>query len=550
MPDYSIILLPRQDYWDWVQAARDYVVKFGANLTPDPDSAARYMTPQQIVTIAGLPNGYPAQGDIQAWFRKNYPSLRTDYVPAASPAEFHRILQERIAANDRFGLAGKEFKLLWPTEFPVVTQSFGANPEIYRRWGLPGHEGIDFRAARNTKVFACADGTAARVDVYRGDPTQQPYGHSVRLQHRDGYLTVYAHLERALVKVGQVVKAGDVIGLADATGNSSGHHLHLMLKKAGATAAGLTNYPNDIVDPTPFLVWPAEATTLEEQLPDSSYPWPPGVCLVGVHGRADGRLQEADFTVVRQSRAEAVKLLSSAAPEDVDRLRSLNPNIFILVRLFAAFHGRNYNADQFATDLTHDMGQFYRRGVRYFEIHNEPNLVTEGWTTSWQNGRDFGAWFLRVRERLKQTYPEAKLGYPGLSPDGVPAPGLRTNDLAFLSESDEAARAADWIGVHCYWLSEDEMNSPAGGKGYLEIRRHHPDKLLFITEFSNPAQGVDRRTKGQQYVRYYQNVRNVPGVGAAFCFVLSASASFPWEAWRDEDGSVSEIPALVGARAI
>jgi hypothetical protein len=72
--------------------------------------------------------------------------------------------------------------------------------------------------------------------------------------------------------------------------------------------------------------------------------------------------------------------------------------------------------------------------------------------------------------------------------------------------------------------------------------------LLFITEFSNVAPGTDKRTKGEQYVRYYQHLRSIPGLGAAFSFVLSASTGFDSETWRLEDGSVTEIPGLVGAR--
>jgi hypothetical protein len=108
--------------------------------------------------------------------------------------------------------------------------------------------------------------------------------------------------------------------------------------------------------------------------------------------------------------------------------------------------------------------------------------------------------------------------------------------------------AADWIGLHCYWVDEGGLNSPGGGLGYLEYRRRYPDKLLFITEFSNPAQGVDKRVKAQQYVRYYQSLRNVPGLGAAFAFVLSASSGFPHEVWRDEDNTLSDIPGVVGSR--
>src|SRR3990172_5380347 len=128
------------------------------------------MTPQQVITLAGCVDGYPAHGDIPARFRKNYPSLRLDYVPAQTPDEFRKALQVRLAANDRYLRSGAAFKLLWPTEDPKIVQPFGVNPEVYRRWGLPGHEGIDFRAPRGANVYACADGNVVRVDTYEGNP--------------------------------------------------------------------------------------------------------------------------------------------------------------------------------------------------------------------------------------------------------------------------------------------------------------------------------------------------------------------------------------------
>jgi len=547
MSDYQILLLPKDNYYDWVDAAKEYVLKFGANLTPDPDSAGRFMTPQQVVTIAGPPGGYPAQGDIRAWFRANYPSVRTDFVTAPTPADFEVALQARLKANDRYLVPGAEFKLLWPTDYAFVNQAFGVNPDLYRRWGLPGHEGIDIRAPRGSKVYACADGTVILADPYNGDPQKQPYGNSVRIQHRDGYLTVYAHLVQILVKVGDVVLAGQVIGLANSTGNSTGDHLHLGLKKDGATAAGLTNFPKDILDPTPFLIWP-DSTNPSTPPSAITFPWPAGVCLVGLNGRADGPLQDADYPAFTQSRVEAVKLQSTARPENVDRLKAINPNVFLMVRLFSTFQGRVIRPDEFVSWLAYDMGQFYQRGVRYFELHNEPNLQLEGWTSSWKDGREFGAWFIQTMNSLKRVYPEAKIGYPGLSP-GAGIPGQRLDAMTFLSDSDDAARAADWVGLHCYWQNEMEMGSPTDGAAYLEYRRRYPDKLLFITEFSNVAQGVDKRTKGQQYVRYYQTLRNVPGVGAAYSFTVSASSFFAFEAWREEGGMLSEIPAQVGARS-
>ncbi len=137
---------------------------------------------------------------------------------------------------------------VWPTEFRRITQHFGVNPQNYAQFGLPGHEGVDIMAPMNAKIFAVAPG---RVRAVETDPGKHPYGIHVRLDHRDGYQTIYAHFLEARVQVGQEVKAGDLIGLADNTGNSFGSHLHISLKKEGAQVG---NWPPGFIDPTPFLL--------------------------------------------------------------------------------------------------------------------------------------------------------------------------------------------------------------------------------------------------------------------------------------------------------
>jgi uncharacterized protein YgiM (DUF1202 family) len=76
---------------------------------------------------------------------------------------------------------------------------------------------------------------------------------------------VYAHLSKTVVRPGQKVAAGDLIGLADNTGNSFGSHLHLTLKIDGAQTPG---YPKEIVDPWPYLQ--EETGTSDEQPPSPS----------------------------------------------------------------------------------------------------------------------------------------------------------------------------------------------------------------------------------------------------------------------------------------
>jgi murein DD-endopeptidase MepM/ murein hydrolase activator NlpD len=166
--------------------------------------------------------------------------------------EAQNLLFEAMAEGGPEG--AESFMLRWPGSSRAVTQPFGARPEVYRQWGLPGHEGIDIGMAANTPVLACAAGIVYRV--HEDDGTHN-YGTHVRIRHElpDGtvFKTIYAHLNHSLVKIGNVVCEGMPIGLAGSTGNSTGPHLHLTLKKEGATAAGETEYPNDIVDPTPYL---------------------------------------------------------------------------------------------------------------------------------------------------------------------------------------------------------------------------------------------------------------------------------------------------------
>ena len=142
----------------------------------------------------------------------------------------------------------------WPCTSTFIWQPFGVNPDEYKKHGLPGHEGIDIEAPFGSPIFAVADGT-----VVANPPTASAYGVHVRINHAGGYQTVYGHFEKSIVTAGQAVRGGDVIGFADSTGNvwptpseaepHAGSHLHLTLKLLGQP----TEYPFNIINPTPFL---------------------------------------------------------------------------------------------------------------------------------------------------------------------------------------------------------------------------------------------------------------------------------------------------------
>jgi hypothetical protein len=136
-------------------------------------------------------------------------------------------------------------KLIVPVNGPI-TQLFGENPDLYKKWGYPGHNGIDYGIANGTPVNAAAAGTVAAVTFENGG-----YGNYVKLSHVDGskiYYTYYAHLASAAVSAGQKVKAGTVVGYSNNTGASTGPHLHFGLKIDGQNP----DYKG-YVDPMPYF---------------------------------------------------------------------------------------------------------------------------------------------------------------------------------------------------------------------------------------------------------------------------------------------------------
>ena len=82
------------------------------------------------------------------------------------------------------------------------------------------HEGLDFAATTGTPVYATADGVVEVAERKGG------YGNCIDIAHGYNYLTRYAHLSEILVKQGQNVKRGEMIGKVGSTGKSTGPHLH------------------------------------------------------------------------------------------------------------------------------------------------------------------------------------------------------------------------------------------------------------------------------------------------------------------------------------
>ena len=115
-------------------------------------------------------------------------------------------------------------ELIWPCD-GILTQRFGENPDRYIPLGSPAHNGIDIANDPGTLVLSVATGFVEWVDENSG------YGKYVRVWHPQlGFHSFYAHLNEQTVSGGQLVLAGQSIGLMGNTGNSTGPHLHFEIR--------------------------------------------------------------------------------------------------------------------------------------------------------------------------------------------------------------------------------------------------------------------------------------------------------------------------------
>lgn len=150
-------------------------------------------------------------------------------------AEEARRQAEEADRRDRAGQNPGEFFLVaWPAVGEVVS---GFGPRIHPIFGVRrNHNGIDIDGDTGDPVRAVLVGEVIIAGWRNG------FGNTVVLNHFDGYTTLYAHLSRISVSVGQEVDHGERIGSVGSTGWSTGPHLHFEIRINGKA-----------VDPMPYM---------------------------------------------------------------------------------------------------------------------------------------------------------------------------------------------------------------------------------------------------------------------------------------------------------
>ena len=146
-----------------------------------------------------------------------------------SPKNEKRVFEEQLVLNKIYASSIPDFLYTEAFQQPLkshVTSVYGTK-RVYNNQKKGQHLGIDYRAAIGDKVPSA---NAGKI-VFAGDLFYT--GWTVIIDHGLDIFTVYGHLSKTLVKAGETIKRGDVIGLSGNTGRTSGPHLHWGTKVQG-----------------------------------------------------------------------------------------------------------------------------------------------------------------------------------------------------------------------------------------------------------------------------------------------------------------------------
>ena len=193
-------------------------------------------TLRQAIAATGLPADKlqaPASG--QAATGGPFVPFKLDANGSPFEREVLR-MQGHVANADKLRRIANRLPLRKPLAGdPEITSGYGSRVDPFNG-RLASHTGIDFRQAWGSPVRAAAAGTVISAGHNGG------YGNMVDIDHGNGVISRYAHLSAVIVKSGQTVSTGTVLGRLGSTGRSTGPHLHYEVR-----------YNDQPLDPRRFL---------------------------------------------------------------------------------------------------------------------------------------------------------------------------------------------------------------------------------------------------------------------------------------------------------
>ncbi len=152
---------------------------------------------------------------------------------------------------------------IWPINKKDLRGAIGAYGRrlhpIYKRYIQ--HKGIDFGGRKGDPIYATGNGVVVHSEK---GLRRKGYGQQLVIDHGFGYKTRYAHLSERLVKIGQEVKRGELIGYMGSTGGSTGPHLHYEVIYMGNHVDPINYFRRDMTEAEfEHIIEQAKTTTYE-----------------------------------------------------------------------------------------------------------------------------------------------------------------------------------------------------------------------------------------------------------------------------------------------
>lgn len=197
-------------------------------LAPPPNKVAWITASVAGAAVAAFGSGVPAGSSASTTTSADVAALSN---VAAAPAEAPMHGQSAISAavaHDRAGLILASSRTRREALRPhwvrpgtgIISSGYGA------RWGT-FHYGVDLAAPYGSPEYAAGDGVVIDAGPASG------FGQWVVIQHANGDCTVYGHMSKILVHIGERVQAGQLISLVGSEGESTGPHLHFEVRLGG-----------------------------------------------------------------------------------------------------------------------------------------------------------------------------------------------------------------------------------------------------------------------------------------------------------------------------
>lgn len=351
-------------------------------------------------------------------------------------------------------------------DYPVdrlspISQYFGDNPSSYAKFGLLGHNGIDFAVAQGTPVTSCADGKIIEcaMDI-------NGYGLYIKISHEWGE-SIYGHLSEQSVTVNQYVARGDLIGKSGNTGNSTGPHLHFGIR---ISPYSRSDGWNGHTDPYPYLT-------------DRD-----NTSIIGVH-TINSPSQYMDKI---EKLRPAIVLMLDPSQNDAREIKLRSPNTKII--------GRIYKPDSEVANLIKSNPQNAAQ-LMHQAVLNHPAFQWVDYWQGWVNEvcqvdwNEFGNLVKCETERMRlaQNYKCAIFAFSVGQPD-LPSDNRMAYWKATYTALDYAEKNGHIVCLHQYgckpniWGPEER-----GGPDWLIHRLEHQvlkdlpfKKLKFaVTEFGH-----------------------------------------------------------------